>query len=62
MADTAVLKAELSALGAATELGFEAGRDATLLRLSFNQLPKTPIHVEKLWQVDRRASGWSRGL
>jgi hypothetical protein len=94
MSTVAALKAELAQLGAATELGFEAGgeaverikalaaeleghnptpvttsahdllrgrwellyssfglqRDATLGRLAFNQLPKIPIHVERLWQ------------
>lgn len=97
----AALKDELAALGAATELGFEAGgdaveriktlaaaleaanptpvtttadaflhgrwellyssfglqRDATLARLAFNQLPKTPIRVEKLWQEVDPATG-----
>jgi len=95
------LKEELAALGAATELGFEAGgdaierikalaaaleaanptavttradnllhgrwellyssfglqRDATLARLAFNQLPKTPVRVERLWQEVDPASG-----
>jgi hypothetical protein len=95
------IKSELAALGAATELGFEAGgeaverikalaaelealnptpspasaghllrgrwrllyssfglhRDATLGRVSFNLLPKTPIHVERLWQEVDPATG-----
>jgi len=94
MADVTALKRELAALGAATELGFEAGgeaveriktlaaalealnptpnpasaadllrgrwrllyssfglhRDTTLSRLSFNLLPKTPIHVVEIHQ------------
>jgi PAP_fibrillin len=101
MTSAAGIKAELAALGAATELGFEAGgdaveriktlaaalealnptpapasaahllhgrwrllyssfglhRDATLGRISFNLLPKTPIHVERLWQEVDPATG-----
>lgn len=101
MDGVAALKSELAELGAATELGFEAGgeaverikalaaaleaqnptpvttradallhgrwqllyssfglqRETTLARLAFNQLPKTPIRVEALWQEVEPATG-----
>ena len=94
MADLAALKAELAAIAATTDVGFDTGgeavetikrlaaaleaanptpapahaddlmrgrwrllyssfglqRDATLARLSFNALPKTPVTVTDLWQ------------
>ena len=101
MTNVAALKTELAELGAATELGFEAGGDAverikalaaaleaanptavttradallhgrwkllyssfglqretTLARLAFNQLPKTAIRVDALWQEVDPATG-----
>jgi hypothetical protein len=98
---TAAIKAELAAIAAATDVGFDAGgeavetikrlalaleganptpaparadallkgrwrllyssfglqRDATLARLSFNALPKTPVTVTDLWQEVDPATG-----
>ena len=97
----AALKAELTTVAAATDVGFDAGgevvdaikrlageleaanptpvtsradallkgrwrlvyssfglqRDATLARLSFNELPKTPVQVTDLWQEVDPESG-----
>ena len=97
----AALKAELTLVASATDVGFDAGggavetikrlageleavnptpvtsradallkgrwrllyssfglyRDATLARLSFNALPKTPVHVTDLWQEVDPATG-----
>ena len=36
---------------------FGLQRDATLARLSFNALPKTPVHVTDLWQEVDPATG-----
>ncbi len=36
---------------------FGLHRDATLARLSFNALPKTPVHVTDLWQEVDPATG-----